>query len=215
MGKTRQQGLFLGHGHVLALASTVRPGLEGLDAPVIVSHMRAVYCAQRNAHGRRNRRLRHPALAQQHHLDALSLRRRKLTSQRRPEPPDLGSTAFDHLLLPNQMVTANHTSNPENNSPFHRILWQQISRFMLFWSRYDMLYLYVPDVDAVYRKALKAGGTSLMEPTDQFYGDRSGGVVDPAGNRWHIGTHVEDVAPGELKKRAAAAIKQQGTAVQR
>ena len=76
----------------------------------------------------------------------------------------------------------------------------------------DMLYLYVPDVDAVYRKALKAGGTSLMEPTDQFYGDRSGGVVDPAGNRWHIGTHVEDVAPGELKKRAAAAIKQQGTA---
>src|SRR5665647_96539 len=49
MGETRQQGLFLGHGHVLALASAVRPGLECLDAPVIVSHMRAVYCAQRNA----------------------------------------------------------------------------------------------------------------------------------------------------------------------
>jgi uncharacterized glyoxalase superfamily protein PhnB len=73
----------------------------------------------------------------------------------------------------------------------------------------DMLYLYVPNVDAVYQKALKAGGKSLTEPTDQFYGDRSGSVMDPAGNRWYIATHVEDVAPGELKKRAAAAMKQQ------
>src|SRR5271167_3291682 len=102
--------------------------------------MRAVYCAQRNPHGRRNRRLRHPALAQQHHLDALSLRRRKLPSQRRLEPPDLGFTAFDHLLLPNQMVTANHISNPENNSPIDRILRQKIRRFMLFWSRYKNMF---------------------------------------------------------------------------
>jgi uncharacterized glyoxalase superfamily protein PhnB len=72
----------------------------------------------------------------------------------------------------------------------------------------DMLYLYVPNVDAVYQKALKAGATSLMEPADQFYGDRSGGVRDPAGNRWHIGTHIEDVAPAELKKRAAELAKQ-------
>ena len=122
MGEARQQGLFLGHGHVLALASAVRLGLERLDATVIVSHMRAVYCAQRNAHGRRNRRLRHSALAQQHHLDALALRRWKLPSQRRPQPPDLGFAAFHHPLLPNQMVTANHTSNSENNSPADRIL---------------------------------------------------------------------------------------------
>ena len=73
----------------------------------------------------------------------------------------------------------------------------------------DMLYLYVPNVDAVYQKALKAGATSLMEPADQFYGDRSGGVRDPAGNRWHIGTHIEDVSPAELKKRAAEFMKQQ------
>jgi len=72
-----------------------------------------------------------------------------------------------------------------------------------------MLHLYVPNVDAVYQKALKAGATSLMEPADQFYGDRSGGVTDPAGNRWHIGTHIEDVSPAELKKRAAAFMKQQ------
>ena len=72
-----------------------------------------------------------------------------------------------------------------------------------------MLHLYVPNVDAVYEKAVKAGGTSVMEPSDQFYGDRSGGVKDPAGNQWHIGTHVEDVAPAELKKRAVEFMKQQ------
>ena len=76
----------------------------------------------------------------------------------------------------------------------------------------NMLYLYVPNVDTVYQKALKAGGTSLMEPADQFYGDRSGGVRDPAGNRWHIGTHIEDVSPAELKKRATEVMKQQNKA---
>ena len=75
-----------------------------------------------------------------------------------------------------------------------------------------MLYLYVPDVDATYQKALKAGGTSVMEPADQFYGDRSGGVKDPAGNQWWLGKHIEDVAPGELKKRAADMFKHHGKA---
>ena len=75
-----------------------------------------------------------------------------------------------------------------------------------------MLYLYVPDVDAVYQKALKAGAMSLMEPSNQFYGDRSGGVKDAAGNRWFIGTHVEDVSPAELKKRAVEFMKQQNKA---
>jgi PhnB protein len=75
-----------------------------------------------------------------------------------------------------------------------------------------MLHVYVPNVDAVYQKALKAGGTSVMEPSDMFYGDRSGGVTDPAGNQWHIGTHVEDVSPAELKKRAREYMKQQNKA---
>jgi uncharacterized glyoxalase superfamily protein PhnB len=73
----------------------------------------------------------------------------------------------------------------------------------------SMLHVYVPNVDAVYQKALKAGGTSVMEPADMFYGDRSGGVKDPAGNHWHIGTHVEDVSPADLKKRATEFMKQQ------
>ena len=63
------------------------------------------------------------------------------------------------------------------------------------------VYLYVPDVDATYERATAAGGTSLMEPADQFYGDRNGGVEDPWGNQWWIGTHVEDVPPAELERR--------------
>ena len=69
------------------------------------------------------------------------------------------------------------------------------------------LYLYVNNTDAVYQRALQAGATSVMEPADQFYGDRSAGVQDPSGNLWWIATHQEDVPPAELKKRAAAAMR--------
>src|SRR6187551_2862415 len=62
-------------------------------------------------------------------------------------------------------------------------------------------YLYVPDVDASYKKALEAGAKSEMEPADQFYGDRSAGVKDPFGITWWIGTHVEDVSSEEMQKR--------------
>jgi len=65
--------------------------------------------------------------------------------------------------------------------------------------------LYLEDVDAVYRRAIEAGATSLREPADQFYGDRTGGVRDSAGNQWWISTHVEDVAPEELERRMKAA----------
>jgi PhnB protein len=71
------------------------------------------------------------------------------------------------------------------------------------------LHLYVPDMDGVYQRALKAGATSVMEPTDQFYGDRSAGVKDPFGNLWWIATHKEDVPPDELARRAQAYMQQQ------
>jgi len=63
------------------------------------------------------------------------------------------------------------------------------------------LYLYVEDSDAVYKQALKAGGTSLREPITEFYGDHSGGVKDAWGNEWWISTHVEDVDDEEMEKR--------------
>ena len=56
------------------------------------------------------------------------------------------------------------------------------------------IHLYVPDADAVYEQALRAGAKSLMPPADQPYGDRSGGVIDPFGNQWFIATHIQDVA---------------------
>jgi PhnB protein len=71
------------------------------------------------------------------------------------------------------------------------------------------IYLYVNDTDAVYKRALQAGATSMMEPADQFYGDRHGGVKDPVGNIWWIATHQEDVPPEELAKRAEAFMQQQ------
>lgn len=71
------------------------------------------------------------------------------------------------------------------------------------------IYLYVNDTDATYKRALRAGATSVMEPADQFYGDRNAGVKDPVGNHWWIATHKEDVPPEELAKRAEAFMKQQ------
>ena len=65
------------------------------------------------------------------------------------------------------------------------------------------LYVYVPDTDATYRRALDAGATSLREPLDQFYGDRSGGVQDAWGNSWWLATHREDMSTAEMQRRAA------------
>jgi len=56
-----------------------------------------------------------------------------------------------------------------------------------------MFYLYVEDCDALYKRAMSAGATSISEPKDQPYGDRSGGVVDPFGNKWYIATHIKDM----------------------
>lgn len=70
------------------------------------------------------------------------------------------------------------------------------------------IHLYVPDTDATYKKALQAGATSEMEPANQFYGDRMAGVKDPAGNSWWIATHVEDMAPEEMKRREQEWMKQ-------
>jgi PhnB protein len=56
-----------------------------------------------------------------------------------------------------------------------------------------MFYLYVPDCDAMYRRALAAGATSISGPVDHPYGDRSGAVSDAFGNQWYIATHIKDV----------------------
>ena len=63
--------------------------------------------------------------------------------------------------------------------------------------------LYVEDVDAVFARAIAAGAVELKPLMDQFYGDRSGTFTDPFGHVWTACTHIEDVSPEELRRRAA------------
>jgi PhnB protein len=63
------------------------------------------------------------------------------------------------------------------------------------------LCLYVADCDALFNRAVEAGGKVRRPLTNQFYGDRSGTVEDPFGQVWTISTHVEDVPPDELRRR--------------
>jgi PhnB protein len=69
------------------------------------------------------------------------------------------------------------------------------------------LQIYVPDTDAVYHRALKAGASSLQEPATQFYGDRVASVRDSCGNNWYIATQIEVISREEVEKHLAAVTK--------
>jgi PhnB protein len=64
------------------------------------------------------------------------------------------------------------------------------------------IFTYVEDCDSLYRQAVDAGGSSLMEPDDMFWGDRFASVQDPFGHTWTIATHIEDVEPAEMQRRS-------------
>ena len=64
--------------------------------------------------------------------------------------------------------------------------------------------LYLESVDQVFNRAIHAGAKALEPVNDKFYGDRSGTLVDPFGHWWTIATHVEDVPPEEMRRRAEA-----------
>jgi PhnB protein len=68
------------------------------------------------------------------------------------------------------------------------------------------LFIYTNDVDAAYARAVGAGATSKMPPTNMVWGDRWSQVVDPYGHEWQFATHIEDVPPEEMKERAAVAM---------
>ena len=67
------------------------------------------------------------------------------------------------------------------------------------------LHAYVEDVDAVFERALAAGAKALRPVENQFYGDRSGQFEDPFGHRWNVASHVEDIDPEEMARRAEQA----------
>ena len=68
--------------------------------------------------------------------------------------------------------------------------------------------LFVPDVDAFAKKAVAAGAKLIQPLQDQFYGDRSGTLLDPFGHKWTIATHKEDLSLEEVRKRASAMAAQ-------
>jgi PhnB protein len=68
------------------------------------------------------------------------------------------------------------------------------------------LFLYVDDVDAWFARAIAAGGKATMPVADMFWGDRFGKLLDPFGVSWQIASHIEDVEPDEMMKRAAEAM---------
>jgi uncharacterized glyoxalase superfamily protein PhnB len=94
-----------------------------------------------------------------------------------------------------------------NNTVAHSEVQIGDSRLMIadagpmFAAQSSSFYLYVRDCDAVYKRSLAAGSKSEREPKDQFYGDRNASVIDEFGNRWSMGTHVEDVSNEELDRR--------------
>jgi PhnB protein len=67
--------------------------------------------------------------------------------------------------------------------------------------------VYVEDVDGVFDLAVELGAKALRQVEDQFYGDRSGQFEDPFGHRWSVASHIEDVPPDEMAKRAAEAAR--------
>jgi PhnB protein len=67
-----------------------------------------------------------------------------------------------------------------------------------------MIYLYVDDTDATYKRAVAAGAASVEEPNDAFYGDRRAAVKDSTGNHWFIATAQEPISEEEMKRRLAA-----------
>jgi PhnB protein len=94
-----------------------------------------------------------------------------------------------------------HDENPE---------WKALSPKTIGGSASSIM-LYVPDVDAVMKAAEQAGATVTMPAADQFYGDRCGNITDPFGHKWAIATHIEDVAPDEIERRAKAMFSGQKT----
>jgi PhnB protein len=74
------------------------------------------------------------------------------------------------------------------------------------------LFVYVPDVDATFNRAVSAGATVRAPVADMFWGDRWGALTDPFGQDWQIATHTEDVTEDEMARRAAAAMASSGVA---
>jgi PhnB protein len=115
-------------------------------------------------------------------------------------------------------ATEQHVTRRDDGSVMHADVLIGDSHIMLAeaneqWkAMQSAIYLYVPDTDTSYRSAIAAGATSVMEPADQFYGDRNAGVRDFCGNYWWLATHVEDVSGEELDRRTTETVQARAAA---
>ena len=71
------------------------------------------------------------------------------------------------------------------------------------------MWLYVPDCDAAYKKAVQAGAKETMKPADMFWGDRCAGIADPFGYVWSFATHTKDLTNEEMKRAGEEFARQQ------
>lgn len=76
------------------------------------------------------------------------------------------------------------------------------------------IHLYVENVDEVFARAVEQGATAKMPPTDMFWGDRFGALIDPFGHSWSIATHVRDVSPEEMQQAAKMGCSENAEAAQ-
>jgi len=120
----------------------------------------------------------------------------------------------------------NRAPGPDGKSIMHATLQIGDSRIMLC-DEYPMMErwvapaslkgttvaicLYVEDADALFNRAVAAGATVSMPLENMFWGDRYGKVTDPYGHEWEIATHIEDVSPEELGRRAAECFAKWGS----
>ncbi len=89
----------------------------------------------------------------------------------------------DSALYVNEEMPMSHAKAPSTANPSPAGLW-----------------LYVRDCDGAYRRAMDAGAKSVMEPADQFWGDRVGSVIDPYGYHWTFATHIKDMTRDEMRR---------------
>jgi PhnB protein len=110
--------------------------------------------------------------------------------------------------LPGPNDTIGHAEIKIRNSIVMLADWEEGSGEQLTTS--GSFLFYVEDIDAAFQRAIEAGAIVRDPLEDKFYGDRMGALVDPFGLHWFLGTHIEDVPPAEMEKRAAAAAASMG-----
>lgn len=121
---------------------------------------------------------------------------------RLPIPGDKGTQKIGHAEIrigDSQLMLSDE--NPEMDALSPKRLGGTPAGFMI----------YVDDVDKAFEQAVKAGGKPVQPVENQFWGDRTGTIVDPFGHKWTLGTHVEDVPPEKLQKRMEEWSKKQKT----